>query len=476
MRWTRKSRRLGCVIGLAAVSLGLSADEVRTFTAPDGRTLEGTVLGFPSERSVEIRRSDGQVFVLPFDQLAQQDQIWLEAARAEAISGPDGPTLNEALGQPVFGQDLNLWQEPVDAVARRLGWPRESKTSRLSSFRTYPRSRKTLLGARFHTAALYGEDGRPERLSLVFANKGDSVHELKGARDLEQKLQEAIDRDATLLESRLTELLGQPSRQSLGEGRGTRLRALRWDAGPTAFLLAAEDLEYVGLQIMPSPLADEGGLKRRLSDNDIRNRAMANIEERPNGDVVVGNIPMVNQGPKGYCVPATMERYLRYLGMSADMYLLALAGQTNLGGGTYLTPLIEGVRYRLQRNNRDFDVVEAPLSIRLLDDYLDDGLPVMWSLHSTPTFNRLTKQRTRHRKRVTDWDTWEKQLRESRRAADDLPPHHGQNRHMAMIIGYNPDTGEIAFSDSWGPDYQERWITEEEAARFSQDRFYVIDF
>ena len=32
-------------------------------------------------------------------------------------------------------------------------------------------------------------------------------------------------------------------------------------------------------------------------------------------NVVVTDIPMVDQGPKGYCVPATWERYLRYLGI-----------------------------------------------------------------------------------------------------------------------------------------------------------------
>ena len=44
-----------------------------------------------------------------------------------------------------------------------------------------------------------------------------------------------------------------------------------------------------------------------------------------------------------------------------------------------------------------------------------------------------------------------------------------------IIIGYNEDTNEIAFSDSWGERYKERWITIPEAGQISQQRFYVID-
>ena len=42
---------------------------------------------------------------------------------------------------------------------------------------------------------------------------------------------------------------------------------------------------------------------------------------------------MVNQGPKGYCVPATFERVLRTMGIESDMYLLAMLGGTSLAVG-----------------------------------------------------------------------------------------------------------------------------------------------
>jgi hypothetical protein len=45
-----------------------------------------------------------------------------------------------------------------------------------------------------------------------------------------------------------------------------------------------------------------------------------------------------------------------------------------------------------------------------------------------------------------------------------------------LIIGYNKETNEIAFSDSWGERFIERWITIPEAEQVSQGRFYVIGF
>lgn len=45
-----------------------------------------------------------------------------------------------------------------------------------------------------------------------------------------------------------------------------------------------------------------------------------------------------------------------------------------------------------------------------------------------------------------------------------------------MTIGNNEKTGEIAASDSWGPEFAERWMTEEEANAVSQGQLMVINF
>lgn len=48
--------------------------------------------------------------------------------------------------------------------------------------------------------------------------------------------------------------------------------------------------------------------------------------------------------------------------------------------------------------------------------------------------------------------------------------------HACMIVGYNAETDEIAVSDSWGPNYVERWIPIDQAEQVSQGSIYLIGF
>jgi len=54
-----------------------------------------------------------------------------------------------------------------------------------------------------------------------------------------------------------------------------------------------------------------------------------------------------------------------------------------------------------------------------------------------------------------------------------LPARQG---HQVLIIGYNPDTKEIAWTDPWGRDTSERWMTQEEAVRCTLGQYYIISW
>ena len=59
------------------------------------------------------------------------------------------------------------------------------------------------------------------------------------------------------------------------------------------------------------------------------------------------------------------------------------------------------------------------------------------------------------------------------RAPAALPLDQG---HQVLIIGYNPDTKEIAWTDPWGRDTSERWMTQEEAQRCTLGEYYIISW
>ncbi|MFM8807488.1 MAG: C39 family peptidase, partial [Chthoniobacterales bacterium] len=388
---------------------------------------------------------------------------------------PTFEQINTACGAPLFA-DENLWDDDASAVAERLKLPEESRTSDQSSFRSYPAAEARFLGARPYSQSLLADGGRPSGLSMVFANKGDSVAEAVSVPDNRSVTarrgelrdnREAIEADAQRLEQALTAAFGKPGAGKLGAGRETREKVLRWDWRGHAFLLAAPRGEYVALRVLPAETADSGG-KSRIPDSEMKLRLASRVERRANGDVVLRDIPMVDQGPKGYCVPATWERVMRYMGIPADMYVLAMAGGTRAGGGTSTADIAWAVKSAVTGAGRRMEGATIKLTPEGVAKYIDEGLPVMWAMFSTTEFNAAADGRMGPRKAMTDPESWSASLDLARKAAKKMRPDR-ESGHVCMIIGYTAKTGELAVSDSWGPQFAERWITAEEARVVSQN-------
>lgn len=394
--------------------------------------------------------------------------------------------LNLAFNQPLFSPAATLWQEDADAVGRRLAWLPESRTTESSSYRYYPPAEERVLGARPFSLVLYGSNGKASAVSMVFANKGDATQLLEtseGASKSRQQLEtnklqrdykRFIRQDAATIETKLTELLGPPKADTFGNSRDTREKVKRWDWNGTSFLLASPKDEYVALRLMPQEIADGQGVER-LSDAERKAKLATHIDRRANGDVVLKDIPMVDQGPKGYCVPATWERVLRYMGIPADMYVLAMSGNTDFGGGTSVEQIAAGVGNLVQRYGCRLTTESGKLDLRKVARNIDRGLPMMWSMYSLEDLNLSLTARKQMRAEAADLKKWDKELQPFRKAARSYQGRR-EGPHMCMIIGYNAVTDELAISDSWGPQYTERWITVEEANAISQGQFVIVEY
>ena len=461
-----------------------AAEDFRTFTNAQGRQIKAKLVSFMGGVAT-IQLENGQRFPLKLEALSPADQDYVKKAApaggaADKLSAED---MNALAGQSVFTEQP-FWESKADEVAGRFQLNPESQTKTQSSFRSYPGESYKLFGARPFSAALYAEGEKPTAISLVYANKGDlfgakGSAELHFERDEEvpkeakELLAKAMAADVEAITKALTAKLGEPSKLRFGEGAG-RETVQRWDWRGHALLLKEVEGEYVGLEIVTTAFADKGGVVDKTAEPLIRKRVLANIEKRENGDVVIGDIPMVDQGPKGYCAPATVERAMRHLGLSADMYVLANAGGTKMGGGTSMLALFDGVGRYIKRKGRSFDQWQGEMKIKELAKYIDKGEPVIWGLFSTEAFNDTANKRSEERKANTDWAAWKTKVTEAA-AATALEPDK-ETAHVVLIIGYNKDTNEIAFSDSWGERYKERWITVPEAERVSQKVFYNIGF
>jgi len=470
--------------GIFSYSFG---DEFRVFTNSQGKTIKAKVLSVDGT-SAKIELDTGKEFTLPLSALSQADQEFLKTwspgtpappAAIQTSGNVDLAAINEAIGHELF-KDATLWDSSPEEVAERLGWRRESKTLNTESYRAYPQEDYRFLGARPYSAAMYGEGGKVTSISIVFANKGDSFgsrgsgeeHFIKGkpVPGGMEGLRIIMDNDAELIATALSEKLGEPERQKFGEGE-SRVDVNRWDWGGHSFLLSNVEEEYVSLAIQTPEFADDRGRSKRVSDATIREKARGFVEKRDNGDVVITNIPMVDQGPKGYCVPATAERCMRFLGIPADMYLLAMAGETSAGGGTSVDRLLNNIGSDIKRKGRSFDIESGELKMRDIQKSIDDGIPIIWALYSTTEFNQTSTERTSERKEG-DWDVYKAKVAKAAESPA-LTPDRNKG-HVVIIMGYNESTNEIAFSDSWGERYLERWITIPEAEQVSQNRFYII--
>ncbi|MEM6912285.1 MAG: hypothetical protein AAF555_11990 [Verrucomicrobiota bacterium] len=466
-------------------ALTTASADFRVFRSAEGQVMEAEVLEV-TEKSTTMRLQNGQEFTLPLERFSPADQEFLREWSPPGLDGEQIEKLNEVIGHPLFSGSKALWGESAAEIALRLKWPPESETKYSSSFRRYPGPKERFLSSRLYSAVVYaGEDGHPDRFSLVYANKGDFYaaagsgedHFAAGqVSDEAGSLEEAMASAEERIAKQLSSILAEGESQRFGEG-STRRTVRRWDFQGHAFLLSHVEQEYVGLTIVPTEQADSSGRSGLTSDQVLRARLERNVLRQENGDVVLANIPMVDQGPKGYCVPATFERAMRYMAIPADMYLLAQAGQSDAGGGTVTSILVDAVKSEVSskaRRVRDLDLERFKLS--LIARYIDKGVPILWHMASLDRYNQIANERTVARESISDWSAWAEMVSAEMEAnveSGDLHPE--TNYHICMIVGYNAATEEIAVSDSWGPRYELRWVHLGEAAAVSMGGGYVID-
>ena len=258
--------------------------------------------------------------------------------------------------------------------------------------------------------ALQSAEGKITAITFMFANRGDyPVFLGRDPRSFPSE-KELKDFDGTLkadfqtLSAALTARIGPPKSEMAVGGLDPSRRFLRWEYGAQTFLVSHAAEQMVSLKIVPTGHVGA----HFLSEEQVRRMLKERIAKRPNGDVILDQIPMVNQGPKGYCIPATFERYLRYVGVPADMYELAAAGGTECGGGSSFEAMSAGLDCYVRQQGRHLDKATFKFSIDGVARYLDEGRPIIWGLFSTPAFNNLSSALTEARQTTTDWTKWKK--------------------------------------------------------------------
>jgi len=203
-------------------------------------------------------------------------------------------------------------------------------------------------------------------------------------------------------------------------------------------------------------------------------------KDATSGDVWIGDVPMVDQGQKGYCVVASVERVMRYYGGAVDANELAQVANTSTDGGTSSDAMMAALKKlgaRLRVRVRDVQPGDSIRDLlKLIADYNraakkagvaevpDPGRMIdVGAVYRAMNGEVLKDVRTKSK---ADMSRFQRQIQThidqgvpllwtvmlGLTTEKGLPQTAGG--HMRLIIGYNTQKEEILFSDSWGAGHE----------------------
>jgi hypothetical protein len=235
--------------------------------------------------------------------------------------------------------------------------------------------------------------------------------------------------------------------------------------------------------------------KKYVSALDFR----ARVKREPTGDTWIPDIPMVNQGKKGYCAAAVVERIVRYFGRDMDQHEIAQMADTATQGGT----TSQGMASALQRMTNElrlqltthmlFNIAEFQ---KLITDYnrtaksarkTEIVLPHHGTINVADIYadmdSALLKQaRLRRDAKMTSFKAtitkyvnagcplvWTLMVGK----VPEKPALTETGGHMRLIIGFNERQNEIIYSDTWGPGHERKRMPLADAWTITFDLFTI---
>lgn len=266
-------------------------------------------------------------------------------------------------------------------------------------------------------------------------------------------------------------------------------------------------VEFVRLKLLP-PAAKKpkgaAGAKARSSGQAAVKAAKANVKRNDDGDVWIANVPMVDQGRKGYCAAAVAERVLRYYEREVDEHEIAQQAQTSAAQGTSVTEMKSAVRAIASKEHLGYseivtmiaDIGDIEKEIRKYNEaakalkepsrlelaaFTHGNMISVGELRSAMKPKVVKKMRTsdgRYRKFLTGVKAqidagvpviWGVTL--GLYPEPEIPQVSGG--HMRIIIGYNAKTHELIYTDSWGAGHELKRMPEDWAFAITHDAFYL---
>ena len=354
-----------------------------------------------------------------------------------------------------------------------------------------------------------GEEERVARVELSLYNRGDAGDATLDVAGLKAKI-DAVAKKVAPDERKAP----SPEKTTLRNG-GLRFRRAFVKADPAAELVwglsAPSDnkvrtVEYLRLTLTPKGemKAKSSKLAKRAEGKAGKAKIKDNVTKSPNGDVYIDNVPMVDQGQKGYCAAAVSERVLRYYGNQIDEHEIAQQAGTTAQGGTSVAAMKDVITAVGAKNGLGFqNVVSMTSSLGDLDEEVARYNKAA-KLEKKPTISLAQfthgnminvgemheamdpKVIYRMRQKDPRFKKFSSGVRQQ--VALGIPvfwgvtlgiyPEKGVSMqstggHMRLIIGYNDKKKEILYTDTWGEGHELKRMPEDWAFAITHDAFFL---
>lgn len=227
--------------------------------------------------------------------------------------------------------------------------------------------------------------------------------------------------------------------------------------------------EFLRLRIEPIV---KGGRAKYFAN---RTSLPKNVRKSKNGDVYIDNIPMVDQGQKGYCVVSSIERVGLYFGLSVDQHELAQVAETDERGttsddmeeafkkitGKIHVRTIKVMDYDYKQTVRDVKAYNREAKrqdAKLFEIDFDRQYVIaqgFWQRVDPEIFKTIKAKENK-------FDFFQSKVKEfidrgipicwtlNLGMFPEKNAHQSWGGHMRLIHGYNEQTQEIFYTDSWG--------------------------
>jgi hypothetical protein len=335
-----------------------------------------------------------------------------------------------------------------------------------------------LLDKEVGEVVIRGRDGKPVDATVSIFNRGDDGEITAASYDSQMKAWKGM------IDTKMTGVRAE-TRNVAG---AVPITGFTWKKGNTAIALEGsvnkeKRAEFIRLRFVSLSAAKDAPTKMAN-----RNTFVQNVKKDDKGFTYIEGIPMVDQGQKGYCVVATIERVARYFGATMGQHEMAQLANTDEGGTSgaemekafdkvtgkihlRTLKLIEYNDRQIEKDLRGYNAAAKKAGVKTFDvdtdEYYFNPLNFWFNAHKE-TFRDMKRgqpgyaQFSRKVKEYIDqglpvcWTLYLGMFKEG-----DLPQSYGG--HMRLIFGYNPTTEEIYYTDSWGEGHEKKKMRMDEA-------------